>query len=140
MADGMWSLFSELHPGRNTWGVKARLVRAYKQPKFDNPNFLEYFTTILHDFSSKGILGSMRISIYEDLEEKKKLVEGKVYKIKNFCVMENNARTKTTRHEFRMLLHTQTSILDFVKNDFPMIMYAPRDLEDISLQQNIPCC
>ncbi|KAL3618005.1 hypothetical protein CASFOL_038326 [Castilleja foliolosa] len=83
------------------------------------------------------IQATMRIGIYNELEEKKKMVEGKVYRIKDFCVMENTTRTKTTPHEFRILLHKQTHILDYEKGDFPMIMYAPRDLEDIALNRNI---
>ncbi|KAL3652538.1 hypothetical protein CASFOL_002219 [Castilleja foliolosa] len=133
MAEGLWSVFNDLHPARNTWGVKARVVRAYMQPKFDNPNEIEYFTAILHDISGVRIQATMRIGIYNELEEKKKMVEGKVYRIKDFCVMENTTRTKTTPHEFRILLHKQTHILDYEKGDFPMIMYAPRDLEDIAL-------
>ncbi|KAL3638675.1 hypothetical protein CASFOL_016582 [Castilleja foliolosa] len=34
---GMWSLFRDLHSGKNTWGVKARVIRTYLQQKFEYP-------------------------------------------------------------------------------------------------------
>ncbi|KAL3629730.1 hypothetical protein CASFOL_026952 [Castilleja foliolosa] len=45
----MYSLFNDLHSGKNTWAVKARVVRTLLQPKFEYPKETKRFEMIMHD-------------------------------------------------------------------------------------------
>ncbi|KAL3627155.1 hypothetical protein CASFOL_028518 [Castilleja foliolosa] len=100
MASGMYSLFRNLNSSKNTWAVKARVVRTYFQ-KFNYPQEIEKLEMILHDEQvSDRIHASMRIDLYQDL--KMDIQEGSVYNFKNFFVMDNKMRNRTTSNEHKL--------------------------------------
>ncbi|KAL3655798.1 hypothetical protein CASFOL_000194 [Castilleja foliolosa] len=129
MSGGMYSLFQNLNSSRNTWAVKARVVRTYFQPKFNFLEELEKFEMILHDEQdSDRIHASMRIDLYLDL--KTDIQDGPVYKFKNFVVTDNKTRTRTTSNEHKLYFLMNTHVRNF-EESFPRLMYNFIDFEDI---------
>ncbi|KAL3641485.1 hypothetical protein CASFOL_016453 [Castilleja foliolosa] len=134
MAGGMYSLFQNLNSSKNSWAVKARVVRTYFQPKFNYPEELEKFEMILHDEQGDRIHASIRIDLYQDL--KTDIQEGQVYKFKNFVVMDNKARTRTTSNEHKLYFLKNTHVVKY-EESFPQLMYNFIDFEDIIMDRHL---
>ncbi|KAL3637374.1 hypothetical protein CASFOL_018542 [Castilleja foliolosa] len=125
----------DLEPGRTSSGVKVRVIRCYRQPtphKADPDGTLEL---ILHDEIEDRIHATMDYGVFKD--NKLDIVEGGLYRIKNFMVAHDMSKYKTTTNRFKLRLLIKTSITLFKDNEFPSAMHRFRDLFEIANDINV---
>ncbi|KAL3635234.1 hypothetical protein CASFOL_017856 [Castilleja foliolosa] len=91
----LFSVFNDLHPGSTAWAVKARLIRWYKQPAFQNKQQLGSVEMVIHDQDGVRIHVAIKALLYAKF--KGLLSEGELYIIKNFFVNDNKTTLKTTK-------------------------------------------
>ncbi|KAL3647418.1 hypothetical protein CASFOL_008386 [Castilleja foliolosa] len=121
---------SDLQPGSSSDGVKVRVIRCYRQPsphKTDSDGSLEL---ILHDEIEDRIHATMDYGVFKD--KKIDIVEGGLYRIRNFMVAHDMSKYKTTTNRYKLRLLIKTSIIPFKDNGFPSSMHRFRDLFEIA--------
>ncbi|KAL3643650.1 hypothetical protein CASFOL_014465 [Castilleja foliolosa] len=125
----------DLEPGRTSSGVKVRVIRCYREPsphKSDPDGTLEL---ILHDEIEDRIHATTDYGVFKD--KKLYIVEGGLYRIKNFMVAHDMSKYKTTTNRFKLSLLIKTSITPFKDNEFPSAMHRFRDLFEIDNDINV---
>ncbi|KAL3628221.1 hypothetical protein CASFOL_027267 [Castilleja foliolosa] len=126
---------SELLPGRNNDGVKVRVIRCYRQPptqKSDPDGTLEL---VLHDEIEDRIHATMDYGLFK--QKKVDIVEGNLYKIRNFMVAHDMSSCRSTTNPLKLRLYKCTTITPFKDSDFPTSMYRFRDLWEIANDINV---
>ncbi|KAL3618736.1 hypothetical protein CASFOL_025488 [Castilleja foliolosa] len=126
----LFSLLSEIHPGSTTWGVRARVIRMYKQPAFMRPDEFGSLELIIHDEVGDRIHVSMKKPVYEKIG--KNMVEGSLYIIRNFLVVDNRMTFKTTNHTHKINLYRLSVITEFEDANFPSFMYNFTDFGQLA--------
>ncbi|KAL3655699.1 hypothetical protein CASFOL_000095 [Castilleja foliolosa] len=126
---------SELHAGRNNDGVKVRVIRCYRQSssqKSDPDGTLEL---VLHDEIEDRIHATMDYGLFK--QKKVDIVEGSLYKIRNFMVAHDMTSCRSTSNPLKLRLYKYTTIAPFQDSEFPTSMYRFRDLWEIANDINV---
>ncbi|KAL3620551.1 hypothetical protein CASFOL_035463 [Castilleja foliolosa] len=131
----LFSVFNDLHPGSESWAVKARLIRWYKQPAFQNKQQLGSVEMIIHDQDGVRIHVNIKALLYPKYEGL--LKEGELYIIKNFFVNENTGSVRTTEHIHKLAFHRKTEMFKFKDDQFPNVMFNFTPLEQLQLHLDI---
>ncbi|KAL3640088.1 hypothetical protein CASFOL_015056 [Castilleja foliolosa] len=120
----------------NTDGVKVRVIRCYRQPPFkktDPDGTLELL--VLHDEIEDRIHATMDYGLFK--EKKLDIVEGSLYKIRDFMVAHDMSSCRSTPNPLKLRLYKYTTITPFQDSDFPTSMYRFRDLWEIANDINV---
>ncbi|KAL3635025.1 hypothetical protein CASFOL_022079 [Castilleja foliolosa] len=131
----LFSVFNDLHPGSTSWAVKARLIRWYKQPAFQNKQQLGSVEMVIHDQDGVRIHVNIKALLYPKFEGL--LCEGQLYTIKNFFVNDNTGSAKTTEHIHKLAFHRGTEMFKFKDDQFPNAMFNFTPLEQLQLHLDI---
>ncbi|KAL3643378.1 hypothetical protein CASFOL_014193 [Castilleja foliolosa] len=126
---------SELHPGRNIDGVKVRVIRCYRQPPFKKTDPDGTLELVLHDEIEDRIHATMDYGLFK--EKKLDIVEGSLYKIRDFMVAHDMSSCRSTPNPLKLRLYKYTTITPFQDSDFPTSMYRFRDLWEIANDINV---
>ncbi|KAL3628406.1 hypothetical protein CASFOL_027452 [Castilleja foliolosa] len=125
----------DLHAGRFADGVKVRVIRCYRQPssqKSDHDGTLEL---VLHDEIEDPIHATMDYGLFK--QKKVEILEGCLYKIRNFMVAHNMSKCRSTTNPLKLKLYKYTTITPFQDSDFPTSMYRFRNLFEIANDINV---
>ncbi|KAL3652460.1 hypothetical protein CASFOL_002141 [Castilleja foliolosa] len=125
----------ELHAGRNTDGVKVRVIRCYRQPPFQKSDSDGTLQLVIHDEVEDRIHATMDYGLFK--EKKMDIVEGSLYKIRNFMVAHDMTTCRSTTNPLKLKLYKSTIITQFQDSDFPTSMYRFRDLWEIANDINV---
>ncbi|KAL3655438.1 hypothetical protein CASFOL_001224 [Castilleja foliolosa] len=128
----LFSLLSQINSSNTNWGVRARLIRLYKQPSFTNKDELGSLEMVLHDEVGDRIHATLRAPLYERIG--KDLTEGKLYIFRNFIVVDNMSTFKTTHHRHKINLFRKSVIREFQDENFPSFMYNFTEFEQLAPQ------
>ncbi|KAL3619976.1 hypothetical protein CASFOL_034888 [Castilleja foliolosa] len=72
------------------------------------------------------------IMVSSKIKKKIDIVEGGLYRIRNFMVAHDMSKYKTTTNRYKLRLLIKTSIIPFKDNGFPSSMHKFRDLFEIA--------
>ncbi|KAL3621807.1 hypothetical protein CASFOL_034293 [Castilleja foliolosa] len=126
---------SELQPGRNTDDVKVRVIRCYRQPPFKKTDPDGTLELVLHDEIEDRIHATMDYGLFK--QKKVDIVEGRLYKIRDFMVAHDMTSCRSTPNPLKLRLYKYTTITPFEDSDFPTSMYRFRDLWEIANDINV---
>ncbi|KAL3614624.1 hypothetical protein CASFOL_041519 [Castilleja foliolosa] len=128
----LFSLLSQINSSNTNWGVRARLIRFYKQPSFTNKDELGSLEMVLHDEVGDRIHATLRAPLYERIG--KDLTEGKLYIFRNFIVVDKVSTFRTTHHRHKINLLRKSVIIEFQDENFPSFMYNFTEFEQLAPQ------
>ncbi|KAL6551274.1 hypothetical protein OROMI_021762 [Orobanche minor] len=116
-----FSLIKELKPSTTLWAMRLRLIRSFAVPAYNNKNEVASFEFIFQDKEGDRVHASARghaINLF-----KVKPVEGHLYALKDFVVLENRSKFKTTAHPYKINFLRKTKMEEIFDEKFPETIY-----------------
>ncbi|XP_061347837.1 uncharacterized protein LOC133293306 [Gastrolobium bilobum] len=110
-----YDFIKDLNPTKEEWKIKARVVRTWKVPNFQQKKFDDNVEMILLD--EKG--GRIHAAIKGSLHIRKKIHEGEVYFIKIFGVGSNTGSFRPTKHDYRLSFNLRTDVKSTIDSAIP---------------------
>nr|GMD88192.1 replication protein A 70 kDa DNA-binding subunit D-like [Ipomoea batatas] len=119
----------ELSPLHTRRAMRLRLVRTYEVPEKRGGNLMRSKECLFHD--DKGTYIHANISKEEVEKYCKVLKEGNVYSIKNFLVVTNYYKYKTTTHKYLIKFNYNTVVKESKSRQFPTHMLRIKSFESL---------
>ncbi|KAL6561558.1 hypothetical protein OROMI_017159 [Orobanche minor] len=116
-----FSLVKELKPSTTLWVMRLRLIRSFDVPAYNNKNEVASFEFIFQDKEGDRVHASARGHAMIFL--KAKPVEGHLYALKDFIVLENRSKFKTTTHPYKINFLRKIKIEKIFDEKFPETIY-----------------
>ncbi|KAL6561539.1 hypothetical protein OROMI_017140 [Orobanche minor] len=116
-----FSLVKELKPSTTLWAMRLRLIRSFDIPAYNNKNEVASFEFIFQDKEGDRVHASARG--HEMIFLKAKPVEGHLYALKDFIVLENRSKFKTTTHPYKINFLRKTKIEEIFDEKIPETIY-----------------
>ncbi|KAL6549934.1 hypothetical protein OROMI_020422 [Orobanche minor] len=116
-----FSLVKELKPSTTLWAMRLRLIRNFAVPAYNNKNEVASFEFIFQDKELDRVHASARghaMNLF-----KVKPVEGHLYALKDFVVLENRSKFKTTAHPYKINFLRKTKMEEIFDEKFPETIY-----------------
>ncbi|KAL6583461.1 hypothetical protein OROMI_005539 [Orobanche minor] len=113
-------LVKELKPSTTLWAMRLRLIRNFVVPAY-NKNEVASFEFIFQDKEGDRVHASARghaMNLF-----KVKPVEGHLYAFKDFVVLENRSKFKTTAHPYKINFLRKTKMEEIFDEKFPETIY-----------------
>ncbi|KAL4355647.1 hypothetical protein AHAS_Ahas09G0007600 [Arachis hypogaea] len=105
-------MISKMHPPREAWKLKVRVISLWVVPSFGNhevPNSMEIILLDEHCEKIQVTVKKQLLNMFRD-----HIIEGQVYRMAYFTDMSNHGSYRTTSHEFELIfLHRTTVRIDF---------------------------
>ncbi|CAH9082330.1 unnamed protein product [Cuscuta europaea] len=115
----LYSMIKEVNHARCTWALRVRVVRAYEvSPQSKGVARME---VVFHDEDGDRIHAVVKrpfMHLY-----RKKLLENKCFRIKNFLVLDNYYNYKTTKHPHVLEFFKKTTMYDLHEETFPDFVF-----------------
>ncbi|KAJ1380457.1 Nucleic acid-binding, OB-fold [Sesbania bispinosa] len=105
---GVFDAVRDIYRGRETWRLKVRVVRMWVICARENPSNVFSVEMVLVDAQGGRIQASIRKAMLRKFMGS--VVEGAVYKMTFFGVIENNGTYRATRHEYKLLFQPRTKV------------------------------
>ncbi|KAL6556937.1 hypothetical protein OROHE_006813 [Orobanche hederae] len=115
------SLVKELKPSTTLWAMRLRPIRSFVVPAYNNKNEVASFEFIFQDKEGDRVHASARghaMNLF-----KVKPVEGHLYALKDFVVLENRSKFKTTVHPYKINFLRKTKMEEIFDEKFPETIY-----------------
>ncbi|XP_061339398.1 uncharacterized protein LOC133286069 [Gastrolobium bilobum] len=110
-----YDFIKDLNPSKEEWRIKARVVRTWKVPNFQQKNLDDNVEMILLD--EKG--GRVHAAIKGSLNICNKIHEGEVYFIKKFGVGLNSGSFRPTKHDYLLSFNLRTDVKSTIDSAIP---------------------
>ncbi|XP_072054401.1 replication protein A 70 kDa DNA-binding subunit A-like [Arachis hypogaea] len=104
-----FDMISKMHPPREAWRPKVRVLRLWVVPSFGNheaPNSMEMILLDEHCGKIKATVKKPVLNRFRD-----HIVEGQVYKMAYFTVVSNHDSYRETSHEFKLVFLHRTTVV-----------------------------
>ncbi|XP_019153467.1 PREDICTED: uncharacterized protein LOC109149929 [Ipomoea nil] len=115
--------------------LRLRVVRAYQIPERSDPSKIRSKEIIFHDDEGSFL----HAHVPKEYVEKylSCFIEGSVYAIKNFCVINNFYSYKTSPQKYMINFNYQTMVKDLKNAKFPMKMYRLKSFREIKSNEGL---
>ncbi|XP_061354780.1 uncharacterized protein LOC133299339 [Gastrolobium bilobum] len=110
-----YDFIKDLNPSKEEWRIKARVVRTWKVPNFQQKIFDDNVEMILLD--EKG--GRVHAAIKGSLNIRNKIHEGEFYFIKKFGVGLNSRSFRPTKHGYCLSFNLRTDVKSSIDSAIP---------------------
>ncbi|RYQ82784.1 hypothetical protein Ahy_B10g101352 [Arachis hypogaea] len=105
----LFDMISKMHPPREAWRLKVRILRLWVVPSFDNHEVPNSMEMILLDEHCEKIQATVKKQLLNRLRNH--IVEGQVYRMAYFTLVSNHGSYRATSHEFKLVfLHRITVV------------------------------
>ncbi|RYR12983.1 hypothetical protein Ahy_B04g070222 isoform A [Arachis hypogaea] len=112
-----FDMISKMHPPREAWRLKVRVLRLWVVPSFGNhevPNTMEMILldehfVLLLDFQCGKIQATVKKPLLNMFRDH--IVEGQVYRMAYFTVVSNHGSYRATSHEFKLVFLHRTTVV-----------------------------
>ncbi|QHN76784.1 Replication factor-A carboxy-terminal domain protein [Arachis hypogaea] len=101
--------FKKMHPPREAWRLKVRVLRLWVVPSFGNHEVLNSMEMILLDEHCEKIQATIKKPFLNRFRDH--IVEGQVYRMAYFTVVSNHGSYRATSHEFKLVFLHQTTVV-----------------------------
>nr|GMD36665.1 replication protein A 70 kDa DNA-binding subunit D-like [Ipomoea batatas] len=117
--------------------MRVRLVRTYEVRQKHNINEIKSKECVFHD--EEGTYFNAIIPKEQVMKFRNVLTEGGVYGIKNFLVITNFYKYKTTTHRFMIKFNYATQVKEYMHKHkaFSKIMFRLQSIKSLLLEQNL---
>ncbi|RYR73995.1 hypothetical protein Ahy_A02g008594 [Arachis hypogaea] len=104
-----FDMISKMHPPREAWRLKVRVLRLWVVPSFGNhevPNSMEMILLDEHCGKIQATVKKPLLNRFRD-----HIVEGQVYRMAYFSVVSNHGSYRATSHEFKLVFLHRTTVV-----------------------------
>ncbi|QHN75844.1 Replication factor-A carboxy-terminal domain protein [Arachis hypogaea] len=98
-----------MHPPRETWRVKVRVLRFWVVPSFGNHEVPNSMEMILLDEHCEKIQATVKKQLLNRFRDH--IVEGQVYRMAYFTVVSNHGSYRATSHKFKLVFLHRTTVV-----------------------------
>ncbi|XP_057756527.1 replication protein A 70 kDa DNA-binding subunit C-like [Arachis stenosperma] len=112
-----FDMISKMHPPREAWRMKVRVLRLWVVPSFGNhevPNSMEMILLDEHCGKIQATVKKPLLNRFRD-----HIVEGQVYRMAYFSVVSNHGSYRATSHEFKLVFLHRTTVVAVDKDVIP---------------------
>ncbi|KAL4316742.1 hypothetical protein AHAS_Ahas15G0315500 [Arachis hypogaea] len=104
-----FDMISKMHPPREAWRLKVRVLRLWVVPSFGNHDVPNSMEMILLDEHCRKIQATVKKPLLNRFRDH--IVEGQVYRMAYFTVVSNHGSYRATSHEFKLVFLHRTTIV-----------------------------
>ncbi|QHO02627.1 Replication protein A 70 kDa DNA-binding subunit C [Arachis hypogaea] len=104
-----FDMISKMHPPREAWRLKVRVLRLWVVPSFGNHDVPNSMEMILLDEHCEKIQATVKKPLLNRFKDH--IVEGQVYRIAYFTVVSNHGSYRATSHEFKLVFLHRTTVV-----------------------------
>ncbi|KAL6524610.1 hypothetical protein OROHE_016281 [Orobanche hederae] len=127
-----FSLVKELKPSTKLWAMRLRLIRSFDVPAYNKKNEIASFKFIFQDKEGDRVHASARGHAMNFL--KAKSVEGHLYALKDFVVLKNRSKFKTTAYKINFL--RKTKMEEIFDEKFPETIYNLKSFNQLEKENS----
>ncbi|XP_072060282.1 replication protein A 70 kDa DNA-binding subunit C-like [Arachis hypogaea] len=125
----LFDMISKMHPPREAWRLKVRVLRLWVVPSFGNhevPNSMEMILLDEHCGKIEATVKKPLLNRFRDL-----VVEGQVYRMAYFTVVSNHGSYRATSHEFKLVFFHQTTVVAVDEDVIPKTYFNMFPFSDL---------
>ncbi|QHO49926.1 Replication factor-A carboxy-terminal domain protein [Arachis hypogaea] len=104
-----FDMISKMHPHREAWRLKVRVLRLWVVPSFGNHEIPITMEMILVDEHCEKIQATVKKPLLNRFRDH--IVEGQVYRMAYFTVVSNHGSYRATSHEFKLVFFHRTTVV-----------------------------
>ncbi|XP_057755365.1 replication protein A 70 kDa DNA-binding subunit C-like [Arachis stenosperma] len=124
-----FDMISKMHPPREAWRLKVRILRLWVVPSFGNnevPNSMEMILLDEHCGKIQATVKKPLLNRFRDL-----IVEGQVYRMAYFTVVSNHGSYRATSHEFKLVFLHRTTVVAVDEDVIPKTCFNMFPFSDL---------
>ncbi|XP_057740025.1 replication protein A 70 kDa DNA-binding subunit C-like [Arachis stenosperma] len=124
-----FDMISKMHPPREAWRLKVRVLRLWVVPSFGNhevPNSMEMILLDEHCGKIQATVKKPLLNRFRDL-----VVEGQVYRMAYFTIVSNHGSYRATSHEFKLVFLHQTTVVAVDEDVIPKTCFNMFPFSDL---------
>ncbi|XP_057747815.1 replication protein A 70 kDa DNA-binding subunit C-like [Arachis stenosperma] len=112
-----FDMISKMHPLREAWRLKVRVLRFWVIPSFGNHEVPNSMEMILLDEHCEKIQATVKKPLLNRFRDH--IVEGQVYRMAYFTVVSNHGSYRATSHEFKLVFLHRTTVVAIDEDVIP---------------------
>ncbi|XP_072073889.1 uncharacterized protein [Arachis hypogaea] len=108
---------SKIHPPREAWRLKVRVLRTWIVPSFGNHDVANSMEILLVDKDSNKIQAIVKKQLINKFKEN--IIESQTYRMSYFSVVPNQGNYRAAEHEFKLVFLNHTTVIPVPNNAIP---------------------
>ncbi|MED6202098.1 hypothetical protein PIB30_101896 [Stylosanthes scabra] len=120
---------AKIHPPREAWRLKVRVLRLWIIPSFGNHDVPNSMVLILLDEDSTKIQATIKKQLLNRFKEQ--ISEGQVYQMSYFSVVPNQGGYQAAEHEFKLIFLNRTTLVPITDDAIPRSCLSLYQFSDI---------
>ncbi|QHO15936.1 Replication protein A 70 kDa DNA-binding subunit A [Arachis hypogaea] len=113
----LFDSISKIHPPREAWRLKVRVLRTWIVPSFGNYEVTNSMEIVLVDGDSNKIQATVKKQLINRFKES--IIEGQTYWMSYFSVVPNQGNYRAAEHEFKLAFLNRTTVIPVSDDDIP---------------------
>ncbi|XP_025700369.1 uncharacterized protein [Arachis hypogaea] len=113
---------SKIHPPREAWRLKVRVLRTWIVPSFGNYDVANSMEIVLVDGDSNKIQATVKKQLINRFKES--IIEGQTYRMSYFSVVPNQGNYRAAEHEFKLVFLNRTTVIPVPDDDIPKTCFS----------------
>ncbi|RYR51402.1 hypothetical protein Ahy_A06g026413 [Arachis hypogaea] len=113
---------SKIHPPREAWRLKVRVLRTWIVPSFGNHEVANSMEIVLVDGDSNKIQATVKKQLINRFKES--IIEGQTYRMSYFSVVPNQGNYRAAEHEFKLVFLNHTTVIPVPDDDIPKTCFS----------------
>ncbi|KAL1317660.1 replication protein A 70 kDa DNA-binding subunit C-like [Arachis hypogaea] len=122
-------MISKMHPPREAWRLKVRVLRLWVVPSFGNHEVPNSMDMIFLDEHCEKIQATVKKQVLNRFRDH--IVEGQVYRMAYFTVVSNHGSYRATSHEFKLVFLHRTTIVPVDEDVIPKTCFNMFPFSDL---------
>ncbi|XP_025604762.1 uncharacterized protein [Arachis hypogaea] len=111
-----------IHPPREAWRLKVRVLRTWIVPSFGNHEVANSMVIVLVDGDSNKIQATVKKQLINRFKES--IIEGQTYRMSYFSVVPNQGNYRAAEHEFKLVFLNHTTVIPVPDDDIPKTCFS----------------
>nr|XP_025678667.1 uncharacterized protein LOC112778577 [Arachis hypogaea] len=113
---------SKIHPPREAWRLKVRVLRTWIVPSFENHDVANSMKIVLIDEDSNKIQATVKKQLINRFKEN--IIEGQTYRMSYFSVVPNQGNHRVAEHEFKLVFLNRTTVIPISDDAIPKTCFS----------------
>ncbi|QHO11282.1 Replication protein A 70 kDa DNA-binding subunit C [Arachis hypogaea] len=113
---------SKIHPPREAWRLKVRVLRTWIVPSFGNHDVANSMEILLVDKDSNKIQAIVKKQLINKFKEN--IIESQTYRMSYFSVVPNQGNYRAAEHEFKLVFLNHTTVIPVPNNAIPKTCFS----------------
>ncbi|KAJ1390611.1 hypothetical protein SESBI_37352 [Sesbania bispinosa] len=128
--DGPFDMISAIHPGKDSWRLRVRVVCLWEMCSIAEPTKPFAIDMVLMDIEGGKIQASIRKPMMKKFRNL--IAEGEVYTVLSFAMIKNVGSYRASRHDYKLLFSAKTKVYPSQCDVIPVVGLSLMSSEQIS--------